>query len=105
MTRPELIDAAASWVAPRRPDWALTADADGTIYEVLSYMEILKARVGRWWQEAVAPTGADPAGPRHRAAVCAGVVHPREAQSSGGHPGDLKPLAETAGVHVELVPV
>lgn len=46
-THPDLVDEAAAWVERRRPDWALTGAVDETIDEVLGYVEMLAAGVGR----------------------------------------------------------
>jgi hypothetical protein len=47
VTRPELIEEAASWVEQRRPEWAISGAVDDTVDEVLGYVEMLAARVGR----------------------------------------------------------
>lgn len=46
-SRPELIEEAAAWVEQRRPEWALTGAVDDTVDEVLGYVEMLVAGVGR----------------------------------------------------------
>jgi hypothetical protein len=46
VSHPELVEAAATWVEQRRPDWALTGAADETVDEVLGYVEMLAAGVG-----------------------------------------------------------
>jgi hypothetical protein len=46
-TRPDLVDEAAAWVEKRRPDWAVTGTVDETVDEVLGYVEMLAAGVGR----------------------------------------------------------
>lgn len=45
--RPELIEEAAAWVEQRRPEWAMTGAVDDTVDEVLGYVEMLAAGVGR----------------------------------------------------------
>lgn len=44
--RPDLIAETAEWVQNQRPDWAIVA-ADETVDEVLGYVELLIAGVGR----------------------------------------------------------
>jgi hypothetical protein len=46
VSHPELVDEAAAWVEQRRPEWAFTA-VDDTVDEVLGYVEMLVAGVGR----------------------------------------------------------
>ena len=46
-SRPELVDEAAGWLEQRRPEWALSGAVDDTVDEVLSYVEMLAAGVGR----------------------------------------------------------
>jgi len=47
VSRPELIDEAAAWVEQRRPEWALAGAVDDTVDDVLGYVEMLAAGVGR----------------------------------------------------------
>jgi hypothetical protein len=47
MSHPDLVDEAAAWVEQRRPEWALSGAVDETVDEVLSYVEMLAAGVGR----------------------------------------------------------
>lgn len=47
VSRPELVDAAAAWVEQRRPEWAAAGLVDPTVDEVLGYVEMLAAGVGR----------------------------------------------------------
>jgi hypothetical protein len=47
VSRPELVDEAAGWLEQRRPEWALSGAVDDTVDEVLSYVEMLAAGVGR----------------------------------------------------------
>lgn len=47
VSRPELIEEAAAWVEQRRPEWAVSGAVDDTVDEVLGYVEMLAARVGR----------------------------------------------------------
>jgi hypothetical protein len=49
-SRPELIEEAAAWVEQRRPEWAVTGAVDDTVDEVLGYVEMLAAGVGRRWR-------------------------------------------------------
>jgi hypothetical protein len=46
-SHPELVDEAAEWVEQRRPEWALSGAVDDTVDEVLGYVEMLAAGVGR----------------------------------------------------------
>ena len=46
-SHPELVDEAAGWLEQRRPEWALSGAVDDTVDEVLSYVEMLAAGVGR----------------------------------------------------------
>ena len=46
VSHPELIEETASWVEQRNPAWALTGAVDGTVDEVLGYVEMLAAGVG-----------------------------------------------------------
>ena len=47
VSHPELVDEAAGWVEQRRPEWALSGAVDDTVDDVLSYVEMLAAGVGR----------------------------------------------------------
>ena len=47
VARPELIDQVAAWVEQRRPGWAVTGAVDEAVDEVLGYVEMLDAGVGR----------------------------------------------------------
>ncbi len=45
--RPGLIEEAAAWVEQRSPEWAVAGGVDDTVDEVLGYVEMLGAGVGR----------------------------------------------------------
>jgi hypothetical protein len=47
VSHPELIDEAATWLEQRRPEWAAIGAVDDTVDEVLGYVEMLVAGVGR----------------------------------------------------------
>jgi hypothetical protein len=47
VSHPEVVDEVASWLEQRRPEWALSGAVDDTVDEVLSYVEMLAAGVGR----------------------------------------------------------
>jgi hypothetical protein len=47
VSHPGLIEEAAAWVEQRQPGWALSGAVDETVEEVLGYVEMLAAGVGR----------------------------------------------------------
>jgi hypothetical protein len=47
VSHPELIEEVAAWVDQRRPEWAVAGAVDDTVDEVLGYVEMLAAGVGR----------------------------------------------------------
>ncbi len=46
-SRPDLIEETAAWMTKQRPDWALSGAVDETVDEVLGYVEMFAAGVGR----------------------------------------------------------
>lgn len=49
---PELIEQAAVWIEHRQPQWAVSGAVDDTVDQVLTYVEMLIAGVGRRRQSA-----------------------------------------------------
>jgi hypothetical protein len=47
VSHPELIEETGAWVEQQRPEWAMTGAVDDTVDEVLGYVEMLAAGVGR----------------------------------------------------------